>query len=204
MNARTFDDMYEKGNAWGILTDFVHHVRYDMLFDMIKNMRFRNALDIGCAYGLFTKRLKRISDSVTGTDISKISVNYCKKKYKNIKFRQEDILDLKEKNKYDLIVCSETIYYMSRRKRINALRNIYNALKEDGILLISAAVTIPKYFGYDEFIRFVEKSFIIIRIRPVTSRLPWRSKALYRIFMKLTELFPRQLTFHLAILSRKK
>lgn len=101
------------------------------------------ALDVGCGGGATVKRLlKRCSQGkVIGLDYSEVSVETSKKVNQKCigegrcEIIQGDVMNLPfEKNTFDLVTAFETIYFWPDISL--AFYQIYNVLKEDGVVLI--------------------------------------------------------------------
>lgn len=95
-------------------------------------------LDLGCGPGLYTEQLAERGHSVTGVDISTNSIQYAQesaqKKGLNIIYRNQDYLDLDERETFDLILMIFTDFcVLVPETRQKVLSNIYRALKPGGI-----------------------------------------------------------------------
>ena len=88
-------------------------------------------LEIGVGTGHISKLLVKKGD-FTGLDISKEMLRKIKEKLGNVNLIQGDILNLKLKEKYDLITTIRVISHFNQIDAIKALRNINKNLVEGG------------------------------------------------------------------------
>ena len=97
-------------------------------------------LDLGCGPGLYTEKLAQKGHCVTGMDFSSNSISYARdsadKKKLNISYQQQNYLEMKEENRYDLILMIFTDFgVLPPDQRDILLSNIYRALKPGGKFL---------------------------------------------------------------------
>lgn len=92
-----------------------------------------SALDIGCGVGSNLAVLQRFIPVVKGIDFSPTAVAFCHKKGYTM-VSQGDVCNLKLKEKFDVVLCSELLEHVDDRK---AIREIANVVAPSGILLIS-------------------------------------------------------------------
>ena len=88
-----------------------------------------NCLDFGVGDGRHTKFLLKKKHKVLATDISSEAINLSKKNIKNFKsyltFKDDNYEKLLNFNKFDLIVCWETIHWLGDFGKIINLINIF-------------------------------------------------------------------------------
>jgi len=101
-------------------------------------------LDVGSGYGtdifMLNMEVDKSMFEFHGIDISPTAVKLANKLAKmrgdyNCKFFVEDAENLKLKNKYDIIICSETLEHL--RNPVKALKNMKNLLKDGGSIIIT-------------------------------------------------------------------
>ena len=174
-----------------------HYKMFKHLQKMILSRKnAKSYLEIGPGHGLFSYFslgiLKSLSN-YTAIDISKTSLNLTKNFLKFISktnfnkishFVNKDFLKLKEKNKYDLIVCGEVLEHVSDPIRL--LKKINASLEKNGRVFISTCANCPaidhvnEFFNIDEIeILFKKANFKVIsrKILPV-------EKVSYRMALK--------------------
>ncbi|KYK28215.1 MAG: class I SAM-dependent methyltransferase [Theionarchaea archaeon] len=97
-------------------------------------------LDIGSGTGFYIERWKQIGiKSVTGSDITSVSVNELKKRFPDSKFYQIDIGDaVTHSKKYDMISAFDVLFHIVDDNRFEkALQNIHSLLKPGGYFVFS-------------------------------------------------------------------
>lgn len=114
----------------------------------------QSIVDYGCGPGLYAERLAHKGFNMTGIDFSNHSIQYAKRSAKNkglsITYRDENYLDVTDKDKYD---CATLIYCdygsLPSEQRAKLLNNIWRSLKCDGIFLLDV-LTVHKYYNFIE------------------------------------------------------
>ncbi len=112
--------------------------------DLIEQYQFcgdEQILDIGCGDGKITAALSQHipNGHITGIDKSEEMIAFANQafpssSFTNVTFRKEDVLDLDEVDKYDLIVSFSCLYYVKYQQI--AIANIQRALKPNGKILL--------------------------------------------------------------------
>lgn len=97
-------------------------------------------LDVGCGVGTLAFYLAKKGHSVDAIDVSTDAISICNRykvisKFKNIKFVQGDLEDIKLKGRYDFILCTEVIEHIRHDGRF--ILRLYEKCAKDGVLLIS-------------------------------------------------------------------
>jgi len=124
--------------------------RYDSAFErkkheqtlaMIGDRRPARALELACAEGVFTHRLAGKVDQLVATDISQLALSRARARCQsdaNVRFEQLDLARNHLPGRFDLIVCSEVLYYLDDLDMLRALaRRLAHALEPDGILIVT-------------------------------------------------------------------
>jgi len=95
-------------------------------------------LDVGCGTGVITQALASLSRSVVGIDFSREALRLAALRNANnaaITFLQLDIAAAAVSGMFDLIVCSEVLYYLKGDQLAAAVRNLRGACVEQGTVL---------------------------------------------------------------------
>jgi SAM-dependent methyltransferase len=98
----------------------------------------KSLLDVSCGKGVLLGMLKE-SYRAKGLDTSKENIALARQKVKGVEFIVADMLDFELKEKFDIITCFDAIDHGDElRKGIRkTLRNLYNHLETDGVLIFS-------------------------------------------------------------------
>lgn len=117
--------------------------------------------DAGSGYGQYSYfMIKNMAPcSIYAIDVKANWIDDCTrffktKNYSNIKFEVGDLLEISEKETYDLIVCVDVMEHIV--EDVKVFSNYYNALKPGGFLLINT----PSIFGGSDAHSDEEESFI--------------------------------------------
>ncbi len=98
----------------------------------------RSVLELGCGIGLLVPFLSENFKRVYSTDYSQGMVNTAKRmnsKFKNVIYRRKDMRRLNYKNHFNVIVTVNSIISPSVKQVNRVIGNIYDALKERGVLV---------------------------------------------------------------------
>lgn len=112
-----FEDLWKRGDPWDLETSDFEKARYTWLFSMIEGHRYGRVLEIGCGAGSFTRLLARVADRVVALDISPTAIERARRTNaspEGVDFRAANVMeyDPHAEGPWDLIVMSETIYFM--------------------------------------------------------------------------------------------
>jgi predicted TPR repeat methyltransferase len=110
-----FDELWSKGDFWAIESSAYEQERLNVLIGTVADRRYRRALEIGCGGGAFTRLLSDVADEVVGVDISEAAIERARNVVgENVKLRVADAVshDWRAEGEFDLIVMTETIYYL--------------------------------------------------------------------------------------------
>jgi SAM-dependent methyltransferase len=111
-----------------------------------------------------TKYLRELGYDVFGADINPNFIKECKEKFPEFKDKYfvKDMREIDFENEFDIILnWFNSFSYFSHEENKKVLKNFYNALKKDGILILhttTAGAIINKLIHQESF----EKEFIII------------------------------------------
>jgi len=94
-------------------------------------------LDVGCGTGVHANLLSK-HYQVEGVDIDSQMLAVARRNFPNIRFQQGDMVDLKLKSKFDMIVCLfSAIGYVKTKARLqSAIKSMSQHLLPGGVLLV--------------------------------------------------------------------
>jgi SAM-dependent methyltransferase len=116
--ARTFfDELWQRGDPWDLEVSPFERARLACALGMLEGRRSASALELGCGAGAFTRLLARCADHILAVDVSATAIERARGGAggdARIEFRTANIMDvdLRKEGPWDLIVFSETIYFL--------------------------------------------------------------------------------------------
>jgi ubiquinone/menaquinone biosynthesis C-methylase UbiE len=126
-------------------------------------------LDVGCATGDFTELLRRLlpenaARRLVGMDLSETAIERARSRYPHVEFCNGQIDQLPQRfaDAFDVICCLEVLYYLKLEQRELALESVRLAMRQGGLLLVSAMTGKPPYVNHDELRAMVARHFQII------------------------------------------
>jgi len=112
-----FEELWSRGDPWELETSEFEQAKYDQEILILDGRHYERALEIGCGVGSFTRRLASISRSILALDISPSAIARAREGQASlsaVEFRVQNIIDfdVHSEGSWDLVVMSETIYYL--------------------------------------------------------------------------------------------
>lgn len=116
--ARTFfEELWKQGDPWELESSEFEQAKYARQLRIVNDRRYTRVLEIGCGAGHFTRLLASTADRVVGLDVAPTAIGRAQaimSKPGVVDFRVANIMDYEPRadGPWDLIVMSETIYYL--------------------------------------------------------------------------------------------
>jgi predicted TPR repeat methyltransferase len=112
-----FDDVWARGDPWQLETSAFESKRYARLVAMLDQPRYARVLEIGCGAGAFTRLLAPMAQRLIALDVSSKAIAAARAAqggFDQVEFRAANVMDWdpKAEGPWDLIVMSETVYYL--------------------------------------------------------------------------------------------
>lgn len=131
-------------DPWRYTTDF-EQTKYEQTLSLLGERRFRRTLELACAEGRFTRALAAVTDRLVATDIAQVALDRAAaacNELTNVELRLLDFATDALPGQFDLIVCSEALYYLRDRAALRRFaKRIVDAL-ESGALFLTAHSTV--------------------------------------------------------------
>jgi peptidoglycan/xylan/chitin deacetylase (PgdA/CDA1 family)/2-polyprenyl-3-methyl-5-hydroxy-6-metoxy-1,4-benzoquinol methylase len=153
-SAAAWDQFFETDDPWNYGASAYERLKYDDTLECVPELPDGAALELACAEGHFTPPLAEKVGALLATDISSKALEKAAARcagLSNVRFEQLDLMKQPISGCYDLIVCSEVLYYAGGELGGVAAR-IAAALKAGGLLVMAHANQIsdePEATGFD-------------------------------------------------------
>lgn len=151
-------------DPWDYTSDY-ERVKYEQTLELLPNKQYNKVLEIGCAEGHFTRILAPRVEDLVAADISVIALRRAAARcldFENIDYVLLDLTKDTLQGPFDLIVCSEVLYYVGDQKALQAvIQKIASAIRPGGYFLTAHAhlvVDEPKRTGFDWAMPFGAKA----------------------------------------------
>jgi glycosyltransferase involved in cell wall biosynthesis/peptidoglycan/xylan/chitin deacetylase (PgdA/CDA1 family)/2-polyprenyl-3-methyl-5-hydroxy-6-metoxy-1,4-benzoquinol methylase len=155
-NRQHFESLFSSEPDPWKYTHPYEQTKYEQTLSLLPNDRIDCAMEIACAEGHFTQQLAPKVQKLLAVDISQIALERAAQRcssFQHIVFERLDFFKDPVKRKFDLIVCSEMLYFVGDKKNLkNIASKISAALNPDGYLLTAHAHQViddPNKPGYE-------------------------------------------------------
>jgi 2-polyprenyl-3-methyl-5-hydroxy-6-metoxy-1,4-benzoquinol methylase len=124
----TIERFYQaKPDLWEFERKNYEMARFDRILEVIRRVPHASILDVGCAKGHLTRRLCGIAKEVVAIDVSSTAVERTREVAPEAQVLGMSLEAARFDWHFDLVVCSETIYYL--KDILGAIRKL-NSLAE--------------------------------------------------------------------------
>jgi len=112
-----FEERWREGDPWEVEQSDLDQASYGRQLALLEGERYGSVLELGCGAGSFTQRLADLADRVLALDIAPSAIERARERGirpEVVDFRAANIMDfdVRAEGPWDLIVMSETIYYL--------------------------------------------------------------------------------------------
>jgi predicted TPR repeat methyltransferase len=134
-----FERLYEaEADPWGYATDAYEREKYERTLAALGERRFGRALEVGCSIGVFSASLADWCDHLVAIDPSATALARARERLRaraNVELVQAAVPDAIPDGPFDLVVCSEVLYYLDRATLAAAVEGIEARLVSGGTLI---------------------------------------------------------------------
>ena len=134
-----FDDLYRRDpDPWDFATSDYEREKYADSLAALGDRTFDRALEVGCSIGVFTQALAAVARELVAVDVSAAAVAAARDRtaaLEHVRVRQASLPEEMPAGRFDLIVCSEVLYYWDERLLEHGLDALVGALVPEGVLL---------------------------------------------------------------------
>jgi peptidoglycan/xylan/chitin deacetylase (PgdA/CDA1 family)/SAM-dependent methyltransferase len=135
-----FNSVFAKCDPWNFASSY-EQTKYQHTLELMPDSPVTNAIELGCAEGMFTEMLAARVDCLLAVDISDVALERARTRCANndnVSFAQHDISEGMIGANYDLVICSEILYYLRDGAAIERFsRQVCNSMKPGGHLLMT-------------------------------------------------------------------
>ena len=161
---RDFEKLYQtEEDPWKI--GDADSPRYNAYLELLKPYSKGVVLDIGCGFGALLAHLAGDDVVLEGVEISETAIAKGKQRFPFINFRSGDaaqinsVAEIQERT-FDLIICSDVLYYIKESEQANLLAWINSHLSANGVAFVAAWCPGGEYPFPDEFVELVNANVI--------------------------------------------
>lgn len=137
-----WEDIFAEADPWAYDNSYERE-KYGRTLALLDGLDIGSALELACAEGHFTNRLAARVETLRAADISTRALERARVRcaaHANVAFDQLDFFSRPIDGLYDLVVCSEVLYFAETRSRLaDILRKITAAIKPGGYFLTAHA-----------------------------------------------------------------
>ena len=115
-----FEARYMVADPWHLATSAYERERARATLEVLEGRRYSSAVDVGCGEGLFASRLLDRCDRIVAVDFSSLAVRRARRRFAvepRVEVRHLDIRTEPLDRSFDLVLCAEVFYYLSRDER---------------------------------------------------------------------------------------
>ena len=188
-SSNAWDKIFALPDPWSYDSEY-EAIKYEQTLALLPEGLFASALEIGCAEGHFTLRLAPRVGSLTAVDISTRALARAKERccqLGNVTFQRLDLNTSGVEGSFDLIVCSEVLYYV--RDLREAVARILSHVRPGGFFLTTHArlvVDDPEGLGFawDQSFTFGAETIAnTLNVQPGIALLRELRTPLYRVLL---------------------
>jgi len=143
-----FSRIYESNpDPWNFRTDPYELAKYRHTREALANRHFANALEVGCSIGVLTRMLAPLSDAVLAVDIVESPLKDAAARCADqpwVTFQRMRVPDEWPDRRFDLIVLSEVLYFLSPEDIDRCARRVKDSL------LPGAQVVLVNWLGQSD------------------------------------------------------
>jgi SAM-dependent methyltransferase len=134
-----FDRIYLRDpDPWHYETSAYELAKYERTLAVLGTRTYRRALEVGCSVGVFTEKLARHCDDVVALEPSPSALARARERLQGearVELRRAAIPEGLPNGPFDLVVCSEVLYYLSEPLLVETLGAIEERLASRGVVV---------------------------------------------------------------------
>lgn len=182
LKARKFERMYAGQDPFHYSALEFEKRRIALMARLLSGRRYENAVEFGCAAGHVTRSLAPLCGKLTAVDLSEGAVAQAKERVKDFQQVSVERGNLRfwkpadEREKFDLIVLSEILYYLGERNDLlkffakstdeyllPVLKRLTDALAPGGVLLLAHSHAAGQRPGRERYRVLAERFGLVLK-----------------------------------------
>ena len=137
---------YWNGRGKTYESDFRRKPGFDaqerQLVGLLKTLKFRNVLEVGCGFGRITELIYPMAHDYTAVDISEDQIAAAKSRVPGASFIHADFMDLKLEGQWDLVIATEVLMHIPPADIEEAVRKLREATRHH-LITVDWALPFP-------------------------------------------------------------
>lgn len=134
------DDLHRSTpDPWGVDERWYEYRKRQLTLAALPRPRFRRALEVGCSRGALAEDLATRCDEVVAVDRSPMAVHAARKRLADLAGTSVEEVDVPRQwpeGRFDLVVLSETGYFLSPAQLDRMIERVCESLTDDGVVLL--------------------------------------------------------------------
>lgn len=139
LRAGFFEDLYARSeDPWGFAASNYEADKYAHTLAALGDSRFGRGLEVGCSIGVLTARLAAVCGELVGIDVSERALERARTRLRGVggvTVTRATFPEQMPSGRWDLIVCSEVLYYLDPPAFALALDRLGAALADGATVL---------------------------------------------------------------------
>lgn len=135
-----FQRLYQLNpDPWGFNTSAYEQAKYQHTLEALGDRRFSSGLEVGCSIGILTRMLAPRCDSLLGIDIVDDPLPNARARCADqpqVRFRRMRVPAQWPAGRFDLIVFSEVLYFLSATDIVLCARHVLHSLMPGGTVVL--------------------------------------------------------------------
>lgn len=135
-----FDGLYSKDtDPWMFATSEYERKKYEETIGVLEGRRFAEGFEVGCSIGILTGMLAPRCDFLLAADASEIALSRARRNcgsMNNVTFERMHVPYEWPKKRFDLIVLSEVLYFLSPTDVLTAASKSIESLDRNGLVVL--------------------------------------------------------------------
>lgn len=150
-----FDRRYTRDpDPWGLATRWYERRKYAVTLAALPRARYRSCFEPGCSIGELTRLLAPRCARLLAADFAEAALEQARSavaEFDHVEVRRATLPDELPDERYDLVVVSEILYYLSGRDLDVLLEGLVDRLEPGGDLVAVHCRATDGRHGYDGF-----------------------------------------------------